>query len=96
MLAKQKNNYNTMFDDDSFMIVDKYYKLLLFNKSNYQDNIQLDVDSYISHIDNYTEYIMLDKINDNLLPTEFKIKSISNDKNLPLEIRFMEEINETI
>lgn len=85
-MEKIENTYKLKLSDNSFIIVDNLFSLCLFNKDNYKDSITLTIEEYFKG--EYKDYILLDKINDELIPISFNIEKYPNLENLPLEIRF--------
>lgn len=82
------NIYKLSLSDNSFLILNASSKLVLFNREDYTISSTLTIEEYVDNSDRYKNYVMLDKIDNGLLPIEFKIEKFNNIENLPLNIRF--------
>lgn len=78
--------YKINLSDNSFLIVDENYSLCLFNKDNYKDTKYITILEYLNN--DYSDYILLDKINNNIIPLTFTVEEYENTNNLIINNRF--------
>lgn len=74
--------YKLTLSDNSFFIVDENYKLVLFHKENYTNKVVISVQHYLNS--DYFNFVLLDKVDETLIPLTFTIEEFDNKNNIPL------------
>lgn len=86
--------YKLEFSDDSYMVVNEDFNIVLFEKKSLKPYKQVTIRDYISNINAYRDFTVCDRVNGQLIPLTLTITEVDYDGILNQRVKNVEDIKE--